>query len=290
MRRFLALLGLFAQTLFGVSAAVPKIAILGFSGESRNQTIVAGAFTSVTSARLVNSGKFEVVKPEVTEKAVVAGGGGALGSASAVAELGKSMGCQYVVYGSVMGADVSTSRFSGYGVTTFKTTFRLRVDYKVMNVFDGRVVFSKILEESETKVNLDNPDGFSSALFTEMSKRSIHGLESPMLTALDRNVRESAPALEKFLEDAPGKMALGSGGGGGGKMATLTFDCSVAGATVEVDGVIEGVCSDAISVTIGLHEISIAARNHEPFKTKVRVTKNTTIPVELKPIRSGKNK
>ena len=279
---------------FAARAESPKIAILGFTGDSRNQSIVAGAFTSVTSSRLVNSGKFEVVKPEITERAVAAGGGvGALASNSAVSEFGKSLGCQYVVYGSVLNADVATNRFSGYGVTTFKTNFGLRVDFKVLNVFDGRVVFSKILEESETKVNLDNPDGFSSSLFAEMSKRAINGLESLMLVSLDRNIREGALALEKFLGNGPGKppsapTTAAVKTAGGERTAMLKVDCSVPSASVEVDGVIEGVCSDAISVSLGLHEISIKARNYEAFRTKVRITKDTVIPVELKQNRVSK--
>jgi hypothetical protein len=287
-------LGLHSFLGFVARAESPRIAILGFSGDSRNQSIVAGAFTSVTSSRLVNSGKFEVVKPELTERAVAAGGGvGALASASAVSEFGKSLGCQYVVYGSVLNADVATNRFSGYGVTTFKTVFGLRVDFKILNVFDGRVVFSRILEDSETKVNLDNPDGFSAALFTEMSKRAVNGLESTMLVSLERNIREGALALEKFLGDGPGKAQTGSASAAvkhvsGERTAVLKFDCSVPSASVEVDGVIEGVCSDSISVSLGLHEISITARNYEAFKTKVRITKDTVIPVELKQNRVSK--
>lgn len=281
--------------LSGVAYALseaPKIAVLGFSGDSRNQAIVAGAFTSLTSAKLVNSRKFEVVKPEVTERAVASSGGvGTLGNSTAVSEFGKALGCQYVVYGNVLGADVSTSRFSGYGVTSFKTNFGLRVDFKILNVFDGKVVFSKILEESEMKVNLNNPEGFSSALFSELSKRAILGLESPMLDSLERNIRESAPALQRFLEDGPS--------GGSSRSAvdksfkqeqkvTLKFDCSVPSASVEIDGVIEGVCSDSISVSVGLHEISVKARNYEAFKTKVRLTKDTVIPVDLVALRSSK--
>ena len=289
-------LGFHLSLGFNAEAETPRIAILGFSGDSRNQSIVAGAFTSVTSSRLVNSGKFEVVKPEVTERALAAGGGvGALASNSAVLEFGKSLGCQYVVYGSVLNADVATNRFSGYGVTTFKTNFGLRVDFKVLNVFDGRVVFSRIFEESETKVNLNNPDGFSASLFAEMSKRAMHGLESLMLVSLDRNIREGALALEKFLGDGPAKpptalnpATAGVKAAGGERTVTLKVDCSVPSASVEVDGVIEGVCSDPISVSLGLHEINITARHYEAFKTKVRITKDTVIPVELKQNRVSK--
>ena len=263
----------------------PRVAVLGFSGDSRNQVIVAGAFTSLAAARLVNSRKFEVMKPEVTERTVASGGGvGALGSTAAVSEFGKALGCQYVVYGSVLGADVSTSRFSGYGVTSFKTNFGLRVDFKILNVFDGKVVFSRILEESEVKVNLNNPEGFSAPLFAELSKRAITGLEAPMLNSLERNIQDSAPALKRFLEDAPGATPGSFTAQPTAKEAqkvTLRFDCSVPNASVEIDGIIEGVCSEAFPVSVGLHEISIKARNYETFKTKVRLTKDTIVPVDL---------
>lgn len=269
----------------------PRVVVLGFGGDSRNQQIVGGAFTSITSGRLVNSGKFEVVKSEAVGETIAAKGGvKVLGSAHAVSDVGKALGCQYVVYGSVLDADVATSRFSGYGVTTFKTTFGLRVDLKILNVFDGKVVFSKLLEESEVKVNLNNPDGFSGPLFAELSKRAIGGLEYPMLQALDKDIRDSAPALEKFLEETPPASAQMGRQPPSGRVSTvkLSFDCTVPGASVEIDGIVEGVCSDSILVQTGLHEVIVTARNYQPYKTKIRLTKDTVVSVELVAVKSVK--
>lgn len=293
MRRHFELWFVLALGLFSANAWAerPRLVVLGFGGDSRNQQIVGGAFTSITSGRLVNSGKFEVVKAEAAGETIAAKGGvKMLGSANAVAEVGKALGCQYVIYGSVLDADVATSRFSGYGVTTFKTTFGLRVDLKILNVFDGKVVFSKLLEASEAKVNLNNPDGFSGPIFAELSKRAVVGLEHPMLQALDKDIRESAPALEKFLEDTPAASSqLGRQPASGREsIVKLSFDCTVPSASVEIDGIVEGVCSDSIPVQAGLHDVTVTARNYQPYKTKIRLTKDTVVSVELVAVKSVK--
>ncbi len=293
LRRFLAILGAMTGLLQAVCGAgdPPRLAVLGFAGSSRNQKVVANAFAEITSGKLTQSGKFEVVKPELTAETMEAGGGlQTLQKAASAADFGKALGCQYVVYGNVLDADVSTSRFSGYGVTTFKTTFGLRVDLKVLNVFNSKIVFSRLLQESEVKVNLNNPDGFSAALFSELSKRAVSGLEKPMLQALEADIRAGADALEKFLVSSPRDPSPSAALEGSPSKAAfrLRFDCAVPTASVEIDGIIEGTCSDSISVFAGLHELTVSARNYQPYKTRIRVTRDMVISVELAPQVTGK--
>jgi len=259
----------------------PRLAVLVFSGEGRSQA-VAQDFTSLTAARLVNSRKFEVVKPEAAERAAASMGGmSAMQSPVAIGDLGKALGCQYVVYGTVLGADVFTTQFSGYGVTSFKTQCGLRVDFKVLNAYDHRIVFSRTLEVSdEPTVQLNRPPGFNAPRFASLSKKALTDLESPMLASLDKDIRESAKALQQFLADKEPSA--------GAQKVTLRFESNVPSASVEVDGVIEGTCADPISVALGLHEVSIRARSYEPFSKKIRMTKDTVIPVELVRVKTSK--
>jgi len=265
-------------------AESPVVAVFGFCGNTRNQTVVASAFTSVLTQALANSGKFEVMKAGAVVKAIDEKGGiSALADEKVVEALAHEMACQYVVFGDVMNADVNSSKFSGYGVTSFKTTFNLRVSLKVLNVYNKTIVFAQMLETaSPPQVNMDTSPGFSSGVFTNLSKDASRSVAAPMLAALVKDIRNDQLAQQKELQAQENPQRPGTKGAVFDQF-TVEFTCNAPAATVEIDGVIEGNCSEKISVSAGVHEITISARKYAPLKIKLRVGKDIVMPVELVP-------
>jgi len=264
-----------------VGADSPVVAVFGFCGTTRNQTVVANAFTSVLTQSLANSDKFEVMKAGAVVKAIDEKGGiSALADEKVVETLAHEMACQYVVFGDVLNADVDSVKFSGYGVTSFKTTFNLRVSLKVLNVYNKAIVFAKMLETSSApQVNIDTSPGFSAGIFTTLSRDASKTVSAPMLAALLKDIRKDQLAQQKELqaqETTPGSRVSAVV-----DQFIMGFDCNVPDASVEIDGVLEGNCSDKIPISSGVHEIVISARNYVPSKIKIRVSKDILLPVDL---------
>jgi len=267
-----------------VRADSPVVAVFGFCGTTRNQTVVANAFTSVLTQALAVSDKFEVMKAGAVVKAIDERGGiSALADEKVVEVLAHEMACQYVVFGDVLNADVDSVRFSGYGVTSFKTTFNLRVSLKVLNVYSKAIVFAKILETSSApQVNIDTSPGFSAGVFTNLSKDVSKSVSAPMLTALLKDIRRDQLAQQKEFQTQESFPTPSSRMNGAGlDQFIIRFDCNVPDASVEIDGVLEGTCSDKILVPAGVHEIVISARNYVSSRVKIRVSKETLVPVDL---------
>jgi hypothetical protein len=271
-----------------VRADSPVVAVFGFCGTTRNQTVVANAFTSVLTQSLAVSDKFEVMKAGAVVKAIDERGGiSALADEKVVEVLAHEMACQYVVFGDVLNADVDSVKFSGYGVTSFKTTFNLRVSLKVLNVYNKAIVFAKILETSSApQVNIDTSPGFSAGVFTNLSKDVSKSVSAPMLTALLKDIRKDQLAQQRELQaqEVPSRSRMN---GVGIDQFIIGFDCNVTDASVEIDGVLEGTCSDKIPVPAGVHEIVISARNYVSSRIKIRVNRDTVVPVDL--IRPNRN-
>ncbi len=264
------------------SAEAPVVAVFGFCGSTKNQEIVANAFTSVVTQALSNSGKFELMKASAVVRAVDEKGGiSALADEKVVEALAHEMACQYVVFGEVLNAEADSVKFSGYGVTSFKTTFNLKVSLKVLNVYNKTIVFAKMLENaSPPQVNINTSPGFSAGIFINLSKEASKSVSSPMLAALLKDIRNDQLSQQNELQSQNALQPSAATKAVPDEF-TIKLNCNVPDAYVEIDGVIEGQCSDQFSVSSGLHEIVVTARNFMPSKIKIRVTKNTVLPVSL---------
>lgn len=99
-------------------------------------------------------------------------------------------------------------------------------------------------------------------------------LESALLTA-DDAVRAMAPRIEAALAEA--RAELGS----------IDARCSVAGATVALDGTDRGLAplERPLRATAGAHVVSCRARDHEDAQADVTVTAGALVSVELTPAR-----
>jgi len=276
---FLSLVILLTGGTAWARADRPVVAVLGFAGATRNQDLVASACTSIITNALVNSDKFELIKAEAALSALDAGGGvGVLADEAAVTRLGSELGCQYVIFGEVTKADVNSQRFSGYGVTSYKTSYHLAVSLKAMDIYHKRIVFSRMLENSSSpNVSMDTSPGFVTSAFTELSKSPVVKVIPPLESALLKDIQADASEnLSQFNDSTPNAPGAASAGG-----YSLCFNCNVPAAMVEIDGVVEGTCADKISVAEGVHEVSISSSGYTPTKLKIRVSKDMTLPVEL---------
>ena len=259
-----------------VFAERPVVAVLGFTGATNQQAIVAATCTSILTDALVKSDNFELIKAEAVVSALDSGGGVAVfEDQSVVNRLGTELGCQYVVYGEVTNTEVDNHRFSGYGVTTYKTAYHLSVNLKVMDIYRKRIVFTRSLENSSVStVNVDRSPGFVAREFTKMVKAPFQKVISPLEKALLKDIEADAEGLTRFSGN-PGQNSTFP------KNHVIQFKCNVPTALVEVDGVVEGTCEQKITLTVGVHEVSIAAVGYIPSKFKIRVSKEMTFSVEL---------
>src|SRR5271170_630922 len=140
--------------LLAVRAAdLPSIAVADFTSDQWHTTLTHG-LPDILSDGLVNSKRFDVYEREklntiMREQSFQASG---FADPQTAVALGKLAGLRYILTGQILDYGQETKTFSGYGVTTRTTFYRLRAGIKILDVKTGKVLFSRN-DSAEEKVD-----------------------------------------------------------------------------------------------------------------------------------------
>jgi Curli production assembly/transport component CsgG/PEGA domain len=240
-------------------AELPSIAIADFTSDQRT-TLTHGLPDMVADA-LVNSKRFDVYERGKLDTIMKEQGFQASGFAdpqTAVA-LGKVAGVHYILTGQILDYGREIRDFSGYGVRTRTSFYRLKAGIKVLDVKTGKVLFSRndSAEEQVTEGNntLVSDTTMDSKLAQEVSDKLVKALFDDD-TFKDK--QESAAAL------LPVKV-------------TSEPDH----ADVEVDGVFYGNAGSDIKLPSGLHLVTVSLPGYEKWSKKVLVRDGLAINATL---------
>jgi hypothetical protein len=135
-------------------------------------------------------------------------------------QLGKLIGANLIVIGTISDLRDETKKFKGYGIATENVTVTSQLRLRVLEIETGKILFSKVVKGSRvyTKTNFGE---------TKSSDRNFAAIEA---------------AIEKTGEDADfraavqGKKRAANADAGGGELVEVDFSPKPDNCDIEIDG------------------------------------------------------
>ena len=246
----LLLITLFFTTGIGLTNDKPTVAVVNFTNNTGyNISEIENTAGELISTLLSNKSNIQVVersklKNIVKEQKFTTSG--LVNQQETAIKLGKLLGAEYIVTGSLMTLNINETTFDGYEVETSKVDVSLNSNIKVLNVNTGVIEQGNIYEASksyqgETKYSLDSAAAVRS-LLNEISR--------------------------DFVSDFDG---LGDSGQKDEKKIKVEFISDPEGASIEVDGIYMGSTPTEIPLTSGVHSVKISMGGYNSWEKKVNV-------------------
>ena len=249
--------------MFSLSAArgveLPSVAVADFTSDLH--TTLTHGLPDMVADSLVNSRRFDVYERGKLDTIMKEQGFQASGFAdpqTAVA-LGKVAGVHYILTGQIIDYGREIRDFSGYGVRTRTSFYRLKAGIKVLDVKTGKVLFSRN-DGAEEQVTEGNNTFVSD---TTMDSKLAQAVSDKLVKALldddiFKDQKESAAAL-----------------------LAVKITSEPDHADVEVDGVFYGNAGGDIKIPSGLHLITVSLPGYEKWSKKVLVREGLSFNATL---------
>ncbi len=172
--------------------AKPTIAVMDFKNKTGHGgwELGSGAADMLTT-QLFKIRKFSVVERDKLKSVMKEQNIGATGLVdSKAAEIGKLIGAQYIVVGSVTEYGVSKSRGGAVGISGSKTEYKTTVDVRIVNAATGEVVFadSGSGSESSSSASVFGIGGGDSNEFNE--KKAQESMRKAIIEVCDKIKKE----------------------------------------------------------------------------------------------------
>lgn len=172
-------------------------------------------------------------------------------------ELGRLLGAEYILTGSLMNLDIEENSFSGYGIKTNNITMILDTNIKLISVNTGLVEVGDIYS--------------SSSSYQGYTSHSIKvNIESKVRTLLKTTAQNFVRDLESRDQDE-----------GNNEEIFVEFNSTPAGASIEIDGIYYGSTPARIPVTSGIHKVLITMGGYEPWDKKVNFYEGFVVDAHL---------
>jgi len=175
-------------------AKKPRIAIIDFenkTGSTYGHWEIGEGIADMLATALVKSGKFDVFERQKMEAIIKEQKLGLTGlvTPESAAKLGKILGVQYIVVGSVNQFGQKTERAKAFGISVDTLTARVATDVRIINVESSRIIAAEDGkgEETATGVSVDNADilptelefgskGFDETIIGKATKKCVNNL------------------------------------------------------------------------------------------------------------------
>lgn len=241
------------------AAESPSIAVADFTCDK--YTTWTRGLPDLLAEGLVNSKRFDVFERDKLATIMKEQGLQSSGFADpqTTVELGKLAGVHYILTGKIIDFGHETKSFTGYGVSTRTTIYRLTANIKVVDVKTGKLVLAKT-DSAEEKVS---------------ESSGMRDVDTTMDSKLAEQV--SGKLVQAILSDDSFKAA----GDAAPSLVPVKITSSPDKADVEVDGVFYGNAGGELKLPSGLHLITVSLTGHEPWSKKVMVKEGLSFDVAL---------
>jgi len=171
------------------------------------------------------------------------------------------MGADFLVMASLVSLGENQKNVLAYGTQQEIAETTLRMGLRVLEGAQGRQIYGDILAVNEKVQQNQNIQMTPGDLIPTLLDRGA--------VALVEHVRESAAAMAAATPEPT--------------LASVTFTSQVAGAAVEIDGVVLGTAPGVFQVRPGVHEVRVAREGYATWEKSVALHDGLTldIPMEL---------
>lgn len=246
-----------------LAEAPPLLAVVDFDTTSVRYNMLGRQFAELIGNAIINSGTFDVVeraKLDTILKEQNFSNSGLVDQGSAI-QMGAMLGAQYLMTGKVISANVGKESFSGYGVTTTKTTYVLKASTRVLDTKTGRVMFSSTDTASSSSQGSNNLRVSEGGSFVSLAERIAYRFA-------DRLAKRSA----KFQPETKQETVL----------AKIHVTSVPEAADVEVDGIFYGNAGSEIELPSGLRTVKISLPGYDVWQKKVMVRDGMSLRATLR--------
>ncbi len=257
---FMITIGLFSSLAF--SQELPSLAVVDFDTTHTKYNYLGRQLAELIGDSVINSNLFDVVERDKLNTIVKEqsfSGSGMVDPNFAI-RMGSMVGARYLMTGKVVSADVEKTSFSGYGVSTMKTTYTMKVSARVIDTKTGRVMFSGTETDSTYTQSTDSLRVSGKGAFVKLAEIIAHRF-------VDR-LNQSG----KFKPEKKEELTL----------VKVQFHSKPDEADVEVDGVFYGNAVGEIEVPGGLHTVRISLPGYDVWEKKVMLRKESKIIATLR--------
>ena len=261
-KRILLFSLLCAASLSAAAERTP-IAVVDFTANS--PTPYRSSLSEMVVNELVGSNKFDVLEREKLDSLIGEidfQSTGRFVSPQQAVQVGGLLGADLLVTGHVLDHGREQQSFSGYGVRTTKTTYRLKARMEVIEVASGRKLFSQVAQARDEQQVVQGQR-------TDESQRDL-----PEKVARQLVARMLASERIKAIVNAPRPVATP-------RLVTITVESVPGEADIEVDGVYRGMAGDRIQLTPGNHEITVSMPGYLRWTKVVTVKDGARIQARL---------
>lgn len=252
-KRFLFILTAFLILILSFNTAaqnIKTVAVVDFSNNTGRRIYnIESTASEYISTLLSNKSGLQVVERTKLASIMKEQGlsqSGIIDNRNTAIQLGKLLGAEYLITGSLINLNINETQFEGYGIETSKVEITLSTNIKVLNVNTGVIEAGNIYKvfetyQGESEYSLDG-NGAVRSLLEKTARKFVNQLELG-----NKGQRDE---IEKFK---------------------VEFSSKPTGASVEVDGIYMGSTPAEIPIEEGLHNITISMGGYVSWDKKVNV-------------------
>ena len=232
---FMMLLSLVGGLLAGSVFAQPRVAVFDFEDRTDRSFAwwhgkgVGSGMADMLVTALVKSGKFKVFERQQIQKILAEQDFGASGAVTAetAAKIGKLLGVQYAIFGSVTEFGYSKGgvggRIKGIGVGVRKYEATVAVDVRIVDVNTGEIIFSDTVRKQKSKSGLRlstpkfafrNQNDFDNSLVGKATREAINEI----VKLIEKHAKPGEFKAKIVKVDADGTVIINAGSNAGVKV------------------------------------------------------------------------
>lgn len=243
-------------------AGATTIAIVDFTNNTgyyylgNIEEVAADYLTSYINAR----DDFQVVERTKLKSIITEHGfntSGLVDQTDSAIELGKLLGAEYLLTGSLINLDIEEKSFSGYGITSKSVTLTLECNIKLISINTGAIMISDIYSSSNTYQNHS----------ASSIRIDLRGKARELMRNIAHDFAKDLESINKVEKEKD--------------QVFVEFISTPAGASIEIDGVYYGNTPTRLAVSKGLHRVVISLGGYETWDKMVNFSEGFVVDANL---------
>lgn len=216
--------------------------------------------TEILSTLLHKAGNFTVVERAKLKSIITEQGftmSGLVDSTKTAVQVGKLLGANFLITGSVLTYGEKIVKFNGYGISTEKILTELNLNIKVLDMNTGNIEYASLLSAQDEVLNSDN--------YYTTSNFKVRKL---LQKALESGVKEitTQMATKKVVTS---------------EKVNVQINSTPEGADVEINNVFYGNTPLTLQLNPGLHMVKISYANYEPWEKTINANEGLVVKAVL---------
>lgn len=252
--------------VFGTFAAAEEsrkisVAVVDFTDHTgKGLQDIDQVSTEILSTLLHNTGNFSVVERAKLKSIITEQGftmSGLVDSTKNAVQVGKLLGADFLITGSILTYGEKTVTFKGYGISTEKIITELSLNLKILDVNTGNIEHASLLSAQDEVLITDY-----NSTKSDLKERTL------LKKALESGVNEIKAQMVAKKRSVPEKVMV-------------QFYSTPDGADVEIGNVFYGNTPVTIQLNPGLHQVKISHANYEPWEKTINAYEGLVVKAVL---------